>query len=531
MPRAKIEGFDAAVKHLFRHFDDPKRLRSNPLARPFLPNVSLLKAHVIELAKKCRESDVDKRDNERGVRQYEIFRLYHIAKLPLPEIAATLEISLKHCYRERAAMYRKIGRHLLRSDGHSLVANPRDDDFFALLSRLTESDATDSNGGIQALKYLERVAESPQHRAAAASALGMAQLLQGLVVDMPETLRRIKPLVQNDLDLQSVPDRMLDIIRVSSGLLEASVTQYRRQFDTDSLQNAIALTNIANRIPLAKNRYAQTVWLVAQQALSSALWGEGRLADAYDVANHAQTVCDRLGFHGFYRFHVENELWRMRTYLVTSKTSHFTIKRRLEGLRAAFETSKACGSFVHAVGAMVAIVDCCGLAGNDDGALRAARTALYMSRRMNSPIFVAQVNVEIAVRLLRTSHWRYALALMAAKNVRPDIGSYRLELMRLGLALAALRLGKPEEAKRWAAGEKTVAPATMGLRRRIAEANALHSLGNEKSARELAEESLVTAERLGSSPILGEAFVLASTVLSTRKFSSPAAEIARVFAA
>ncbi len=126
MPAKTPRTFDAAAKISFRHLHDARLLRLNPIARPFFEAASApespyrarqaladLRALVLEVAERLRKEEAAAGDGARAARQFAIVKMLYVDGVPIHAVANALNISVKHCYRERAAICRRIARALI----------------------------------------------------------------------------------------------------------------------------------------------------------------------------------------------------------------------------------------------------------------------------------------------------------------------------------------------------------------------------------------------------------------------------------
>jgi hypothetical protein len=128
VPRANpSDSFDCAVRHLFRHFDDPLLLRRNPLVSHLFgagrisytqqqEGLRELWRLVRSAVEHCRSVDTTDRNEERADRQMTLFQRYYFEKLPQQRVARDLGISLRQFYRERAEICRRIAV-FIQADG------------------------------------------------------------------------------------------------------------------------------------------------------------------------------------------------------------------------------------------------------------------------------------------------------------------------------------------------------------------------------------------------------------------------------
>jgi hypothetical protein len=129
--------FDVAVRHLFRHLDEPDRLRRNPLVRRFFEDGSGRVTHarekaalaaivrvVGEGAERARRQDMEANQGERAYRQHTILRRTYFERVPIERVAADLGLSTRQYYRERAAICARVARYVEAYDHRPALSAP-----------------------------------------------------------------------------------------------------------------------------------------------------------------------------------------------------------------------------------------------------------------------------------------------------------------------------------------------------------------------------------------------------------------------
>ncbi|MBV8725780.1 MAG: hypothetical protein JO078_01600 [Candidatus Eremiobacteraeota bacterium] len=122
------KSWDAAWRHLFRHIDEPKELRRNPIARDFLRGaahaddcderaVRIIRNFIVETLGDEELSLLSLGNAERARRRRAIVEQHILAHRPARTIAGELHISRMQLYRERRAICERLARALTEA-GH-----------------------------------------------------------------------------------------------------------------------------------------------------------------------------------------------------------------------------------------------------------------------------------------------------------------------------------------------------------------------------------------------------------------------------
>ncbi|MDQ6826156.1 MAG: hypothetical protein M3Z14_03025, partial [Candidatus Eremiobacteraeota bacterium] len=129
----------AAVRHLFRHFNETRFLRRNILAAPYFPQSSLngaslasakrLRVLILAIVESLKVAQPGDRDGTHAFRQHAIIAKYDIGGQPLGKVAAELGIGKSKFYFERRAALGRIAEALKEGAPCPPSANdPSEDD-------------------------------------------------------------------------------------------------------------------------------------------------------------------------------------------------------------------------------------------------------------------------------------------------------------------------------------------------------------------------------------------------------------------
>ena len=540
MPAKTPRTFDAAAKHLFRHLHDARLLRLNPIARPFFEAASApespyrarqaladLRALVLEVAERLRKEEAAAGDGARAARQFAIVKMLYVDGVPIHAVANALNISVKHCYRERAAICRRIARALDRRNKSSAVVMEPAEGFYVLLDRLIAQESDATRDALVACECLEHLAKTTSQQVAALRAAVIVSLMlrdEGYAETAYVHAARLYD--EDGLTLSADRRRTVEAMVNHMAWMLA---HYRGQSDR-AMVAAQRGVHCFERGPIERTPQADRLQVQMRLNFCAELWARGDLAAAYELLNETGSRCDQLAPFASIRFRVEGSLWKLRTYFVLNNAC--SSDARIDGLLRAKERALRFGALLEALDAMVSITECHVFAKRDAEALRSARPALALAEAVQNPAERAQIAIELAVRLLSTRFWPVALQMLPAESARGNLDCYRRQLLCYALALGAFRAGDVEKAWRSAASADTdVRLATLDVRRGLLAAESAYLLGRKAQAYQAAEMALAAAEELGAAPLLHDAYAVSGRILGRPRAVAQALEIARILAA
>lgn len=535
------ETFNAAVKHLFRHLHDSRRLQSNPIvghlfgARADISEfthgaretLSKLQVLVREAAELCRDEGIAAGKNQQAQRQFAILTLHYFGGVPLDQIARHLGISTKHCYRERADICRRIGLRLYRISQPAELFAQSEEAFYFLLARASETNVYTPKAALQACQYLERVARTPQQKLDALNvAIAWALLLGDDSSAQAGYLRATR--LYNE-ELAAAPSEMQRTAEASLKISAWRIADHRGS-DAEAKEAVEGAISILEGLPMPQTTFREEFWIDAYVDFAVTLWNGGNLAGAYDLLSHASSRIDHIPVASPLRFRVDTSLWRLRNYLLLSRQHLHTSETRLERLQTVLKQAYESGSLWEAIETLIALVECHVFARRDTKAFQSARIALTLVRKIEHPAMRMGVSIEIGLRLLSTKFWRYALNLFPRGNRVHQIGDCRQRALDHSRSLAALKLGDFRSA--WEQSKMSCdGSSTLALRNQLVAAASAHHLGLDRAARETAELAVSNAERLGAVPLLRDAYEVFAEIQGDKRFEQRAREMMRILAA
>jgi hypothetical protein len=534
------------AKHLFRHLTEPRALRKNPLVsslfhdanRSGLDSVRHERAvldWILDLVRRgadeCRDQDMLAGKRERALRQHAIIVLQCIERRPIREVATALGISCYHCYRERAAICRRVAQYVGEHSSRQPSMEPVSAiDEFSLLIEHFKHRAVFGNAESMRLAFDELldVAPTTERKIEALRAAASRSIDFGNVTWAEHSRRIAGSIVARET--RSNASATWNTTHAQLALFD-SMLAYRQGRNAEALRTAEqAVGHLASVED--HGSHMQVLYTESLLDLAIALWSVGDTRAAYERVVEAERSLRNLKSECFaVRARVIASVWKLRNYLVLEDCAYYPAQRRLRGMVDAFGLAYHAGFLSEAIDALVVMTEHYAFTGDDDSALRAGRFALRLSRYHHIPAVRAHVSIEVGVRLLPTKHSQCAMQITHATRL-DSLDAYHRELLALFRAEQALRqqryrtagtLAKRSgDAGRW---------ATLGVRKQLVAVASTYALGNAQEARAMVEAVLADAELLRSAPILRDAYRVAGTVTGEARFERKAKELARLLSA
>jgi hypothetical protein len=532
--------FNAATKHLFRHLHEARALRKNPLVRRFFEDPEIgglagsreravlerIQALVRRAADECRDADLAAGNDERAVRLHAIVVLECLERRPMHEVAATLGLSQGYCYRERAAIYRRIARYFseAETDWAALAALPHLDEFSVRIDRARQQAAFgDASGALHACDELVRLAPSPEH------CIEALRTSANVSLEFAEPARAHKAYAtaaRLAAEGRAFPSPAREIIHASLHLMRHKLALYHADSQL-ALENARAA--VVQLEPIPKTAHAGELYVEALYELGIALATNGDVERAYDsiAAAEANAGYLRPGACRL-RSRITILIWRLRNHLLTSCKTWYPSQQRVNGLMGAFNQAYAAGLYCEAAAALMSVAEMQACSRRDEEALRASRLALLIADRHPNARLRAEIAIMVAECLRTTRHWRFAFSLLPKTDRLDACAADHRQLFAYLCAAKALRRGEFHNAWSLAeANEERSEYAALTVSRRLIGASAAHELERRRDAYALVEAAIPAAERIGA-PLLRDAFSVAAKVTGEIRYEHRANEVSRL---
>ena len=447
---------------------EPRALRKNPLVRRFFgepaagnagrtrDREALERIHqlVRQGAERCRDADLLEGNQERALRQYAIVTLQCLERRPVREVAATLGISFPHCYRERAAICRRVAGYIAEQDDASALDYfPELDEFRVLADQAMHRAAFgDMEAALREGTALLAIAPSPHHKIEALRIGALVALQFGDVARAQAAYARAQGVWTEQLANETSVEREIAQASIELiGLELASNAGDTARVLRAARRAAARLEPIAERAP----SHVRELYVDSLFNLGIALANLGSLEEGYDCIARAADHLTRIRpASAELRSFVMSEAARVRGRLLLSSQYCQPPWQRRQGLAEAFELAYTSGASLASIRALVGLTEHHAFGGNGAEAVRAARAAVLLAKQYPNQRIVAHTSISVVLPLLSTERWERgcgALTARSATAVRRRLSSRRAELLRRNARAAVRKLRRSPGARdrRW----------------------------------------------------------------------------------
>ncbi len=341
-----------AADDLFRHLHEPEHLRRNPLVGKFFESpgsdpgrklhtaAALGQIHdmVRHLAEQCREADLMAGREERALRQHTIVVRQCLGRCSIGEIAAALAISTRQCYRERAAITRRVARLISEYEGrptqHYLAGL---DAFQFLADRVMHRSALgDMRSTLRQCDDLIHAAPSMEQRISALHTTAFISMQFGNVKHAKEACQTARTICTNQQVAHSSSSWRIGNAYVA--IMQSRLALYDADVDTALRMAKFAAFQLDDIEPAAHPRanelHAETLFEIGR-----ALCNAGNVDEGYDYFISAEAKLHNVRATASHlRTRVAVQLWRLRNSRLMNLKSWFPSAQRLAGLKTHFRT-------------------------------------------------------------------------------------------------------------------------------------------------------------------------------------------------
>lgn len=537
--------FRIAAKHLFRHLHDPIALRRNALVRHFFDNPRIAPADrdrarealnrihdlVRIAAEHCRDIDTASAKSDQAQRQFTIVVDQCLGRRKLEQVASSLSLSPRQCYRERANVCFRIAQYIREQNEAATIDVLAELDAFQFLMdrAMRRASIDDAQATFDEYDRLVALSPTPSKRMEVLRASAYASLEFG---DVPRARKAHAAAVDLEAELRASCESDANISKACVDLIASKLANHRAD-TADALAFARRAEECLRSVQASVRGYRAELYVESLYELGTALCNSGDFDRGYDVIADAESrlpnlriTSSRLGTK------VTVAIWKLRNYLLMSSKSWYPSYQRLKGLAGAIEQAYASGSIPEATAALDALTEHYALCRQDEDALRAARLTISIAKQQSSLRLSSQVSIRVALKLLSTQYWDAALKLLPEGPALAQCDAYHRELVTYFFAERALKLRRFGEA--WTLAHKEDERgeyAALTVSRRLIGALAAHELGRSEDARALIEAVIPTAEQLGSVPTLRDAYFAAARVMRDASFRRRANDLTRLLTA
>ena len=529
MPRANpAASFEVAIRHLFRHLNDPERLRSNPLAKRFFESrrrihqkgALLAIRSLIDAAAKAYRDVAAPDERPKVERQLTI--LYGcIKKQTVKQMSSQLGVSVRQCYRERSAIYRYVAEFIRHHDLRKAapvanIASPFEVEMERAALRAENGDYDQAIRAYTSLvskgatrqkleafnKRVELELELGSLRAAESLLSDLAVMLKGCAECLSET--EIKAYsAQIDLlgarlawelgSFEVAFSKLFEARDASLRFRDAYAGRFR------GLYADIALTSANRAFEVGDFDSARIFLRLTRDADSTVSISSGAAANVSLIEAMLNVSTMRPG-------------------------AEVTLRDQIDLVNQAQAIALQCGSLKWRLQAEVALTM---LRRSSENVLEKVELILSVAKGLRNPRLFATLSLELADLLLETPFWRRAKALFRVTLPRASLNAGYFSLLK---AVYYLKAGSAATSLTHAKDAYAIAKAARALKlqastlRLLAEVS--HDLGYDAEAADYILSALPLAERYASAPVCLKVYRSAALITGSRKYAREAKMLA-----
>ncbi len=442
MPQANPEScFEVAVRHLFRHINDAKALRCNPLVRSLCSHaekrgssavLSAVHARILLEARALCNDHAAASSEVRAHRQYAIVAALCSGEA-VPHTAGRLGLSRRQYYRERRIICMRVSRALIEATPGRPTRFEVSDLLRLLLAR---ADALlDQGFARRAVRLLgEARAGLPDGIARSAVQLRLADAL----ISLGHTSRAAGLLNKSreETHARQVSDPTIRWLYDHQLLIDARLAiETGHNADAGRALESLARRRIAER---------QTDEQALDALVECGNWycQNGRFSQARNVLSRARDLHQRLPHVAAQR---QIAITLLAAHCAEDAIDEFGLEHHWlsEALALSISNGSACGMLEAISGLMGYYVS----AGRDDDVYALAKESLCVAQGTEGTRILADVGVEIVTMLLRTRYWRTVDPLLFEIEKFAQSGTLRWTILKHLQGNFLMRAGRYDRAR------------------------------------------------------------------------------------
>jgi hypothetical protein len=517
MPRANpAASFEAAVRHLFRHLDDARELKRNPLVQQSA--LSVIRARIRAGAKDYFDSAGP---DERVQAQRRLAILDGCLQgRSVKELATQLQMSLRQCYRERSLIYRYVAESLRR------------DEFKAE----------------RPVAHFGSVFEIEMERAAARAANGdylLAMREYQAFIDEGSVCQKLQALISRaELELE------LGALRSAELSLTALSTCFAQADDLPTIEtkaSVVYMQFLEAKLAWERGSFGEASRRLSLARSASADFGvdpterlRGLYSDiAIESANRAFDLGDFEATKAFLAAARESSdtlsgpPQRTANALLMEATLSFVNMR--PGADIPLQDPIALASRAHSVALQCGSIKwrlraemfLTALQRATVNVMQRGELILSLAKSLHNPRLFAMLSLELADMLLETPSWRQADRLMRVTLPRESFyaGSFSMLKAVYRLKARAVPAAKKHAQVAHAIAQRAAAPRFQASTLRLLGCSS-YMLGQRDQAADYISSAVPLAEQYGSAPARLKTFRTAALITGKRKYAREAERLA-----
>jgi tetratricopeptide (TPR) repeat protein len=513
--------FESAARHLFRHMNDARELRCNPLLRSIVDKSSedsdsalLKRIHEAVLTAARRAAKAPTTLSGTRTRRQEEIVLALCAGEPAPKTAARLGVSIHHYYRERRSIGQAVSQALLEQASSQPRRFEITDPLRLLFARAaTLRDQGLAGTSVTMLEIALSEATNDESRSVLRSelarslmSLGRTDLATKLLDQSGEpTLARRGDPKEEWIFNHHVFTRSLLALDLGQGIQAGATLEMladyhlrRKHIDEEALDALVE----------CGDRYCQT----------------GLFDKARKILNHVREASRQIPHISARQ---QSAMALLAAHCAQQTCDEFDLE--YHWLNEALALSVSNGSVQGILGATAGLMQYCVSAQCDDSTYGLAEEGLRIAKTTDGSRLIGNFALQVAGAILRTRHWRAVDPLIFEIEGLMVPGSFRWAYLKEFQGLFLMRDGQYDKAD-FALGEAR--SGARSLKNTWLEGLALRDLsiatyraGSKSEAAALMKEALLLLEQNSGIVSLGATYDAAARVLVDHRLARLAGQI------